>query len=346
MPSDSWNAAHPLARLVRRRAPEFEFFQLINLIERVEPTAARVGNQGPARDEIVRLRPALSFGFPVSDIESAEWAEDAAARGRLAITLTFLGLYGSNSPLPAHFTEALLLAKDDPDEYLKDELVRGFLDIFHHRVYSLLYRVWLKYRYYATFQKDGHDPISEIIRGFLGLGTAALDDKMRVNPVRLFRYAGLLSQKPRSTAGLIAQLSDYFSGIGVDVEQCVGRWLRIDVTDQNRIGERNSTLGVDLLLGEQKFDRSGKFRVKLGPVGFAEYCNFLPPGDGARDLAALVTFYTEDPLEFDLQLTIRGDEVPETPLEGPGMLGRLSWTSWLKSKPCDDKSVIFRVSNV
>src|SRR5262249_17064623 len=185
----------------------------------VEPKAARVGHQGPARDETVRLRPTLGFGFPLADVDSAEWAEDAAADGSLAITLTFLGLYGSNSPLPAHFTEALLLEKGDADEYRRDELVRGFLDILHHRVYSLLYRVWLKYRYYATFQKDGRDPISEILRGFLGLGTSNLDEKLRVSAVKLFRYAGLLSQKPRSTAGLIGQLKDFFKGIGVDIEQ-------------------------------------------------------------------------------------------------------------------------------
>lgn len=349
MPSESWTAAHPLVRLVRRRGAEFEFFQLINLIERVELGAARVGRQGPARQEAIRLRPAMSFGFPLADVEGAEWKEDAAGNGRLAITLTFMGLYGSNSPLPAHFTEALLISKDDPDEYLKDDMVREFLDLIHHRVYSLLYRVWLKYRYYATFQKDGHDPISEIVRGFLGLGTANLDEKMNVSPVRLFRYAGLLSQKPRSTSGLIGQLSDYFTDIPVDVEQCVGRWLRIDSVDQNRVGERKCSLGVDCLLGERKFDRSGKFRVKFGPVGFDQYRRFLPAaqgmeaGDGYGDVSALVKFFAEDPLDFDVQVTLRGEDVPDTPLEGSGVLGRLSLTSWLKTRPCGDKSVVFAV---
>jgi type VI secretion system protein ImpH len=68
----------------------------------------------------------------------------------------------------------------------------------------------------------------------------------------------------------------------------------------------------------------------------------LPQGAGTGELVELVRFYCGDPLEFDVQVTLRGDEVPETPVGERGLLGRLSWTSWLKSGPCADKSVVFR----
>jgi type VI secretion system protein ImpH len=333
-----WTAEHPLVRWVLRGPREFDYFQLLHLVERIERDAPLVGHLGPAQAERIRLRPTLSLCFPPADLDTAEWRDGLAdADGRLLLTTTFLGLYGSDSPLPTHFTERLLPEQED------DLLVREFLDLFHHRLYCLLYRVWKKYRYYVEFRADGRDPISEVVRGFLGIATAHLDEALGVPAVQLFRYTGLLMQRPRSSSGLIGLLRDFFDEVEFDLEPCVGRWLTIQLADQNRLGLGKCTLGEDFLIGERVFDRSGKFRVKIGPVGFEHYQRFLPPGDRAAELRELVRFYCDDPLDFDVQVTLRGEEVPETPLGERGMLGRLSWTSWLKSQPCEDKSVIFTV---
>jgi type VI secretion system protein ImpH len=334
MPSETWTEDNPFVELVLRRSREFDFFQLLHLIERLERDAAPIGHQGPAGDEPVRLRPALNLAFPCGDLGEARWL-DNLGNGHLQVTTTFLGLYGSDSPLPAHFTEALLRERDE------DQRVRQFIDLFHHRLLSLLYRVWKKYRYYVTFKTDGSDPISQVVRGFLGIGTPHLDESLELSPLRLFRYVGLLSQRPRSAAGLIGQLADFFDGIDFDMEQCVGRWIWIQPNDRNSLGVEKCQLGENFLLGERIFDRSGKFRVKVGPVGFDDYARFLPTGSAAAELAEIVSFYCEDPLEHDIEVTLRGEEVPETPLGEPGLLGRLSWTTWLKSQPSEDKSVIF-----
>lgn len=338
MEATTWTAGHPLARWALSEAHAFEFFQLLHLLELTCRGAPALGEQGPAANEAVRLRPAMGLGFPAADLASADWGESAlSGRGRIRLTMTFLGLYGSDSPLPTHFTEALLAEKED------DERVREFIDLFHHRVYSLLYRVWKKYRYYVTFRSDGHDPISEIVRGLLGIGTAHLDGGLSIHPVKLFRYVGLHVQRPRSASGLVGELKAYFETIPVDLEPCVGRWLWIDPAERNVMGLGKCTLGTDFLVGERIFDRSGKFRVKLGPVGFEDYSRFLPTGSAAAELAQIVKLYCGDPLDFDIQVTLKGDEVPDLPLRGQGFLGRLSWTSWLKSKPCGDKSAIFSV---
>ncbi len=336
-PDQSWTEENPLARLALRRGREFELMQLLHLIELFAREAAAIGAQGPVAREPVRLRPSLSLGFPPGDIAQCEWAVSPEGRGRLRITATFLGLYGSDSPLPAHFTEQLL------DEQEADERVREFIDLFHHRIYSLLYRVWRKYRYYATFRADGRDPISEVVRGLLGIATAHLDENLRVSPLKLFRYVGLLSQRPRSAAGLRGQLADLFAGVAFDIRQCVDRWVWIQPSDRNALGLGKCTLGRDFLVGERMVDRSGKFRVCIGPVGFDDYVRFLPDGEATRELAEVVRFYCDDPLLFDVQVTLRGDEVPDTPLGGAAPLGRLACTSWLKSQPCEDKSVVFEV---
>lgn len=331
MASAPWTAVHPLVRKILKQTRDFEYYQLLHLVERTDGNIP-LGCQGPAPREPARLRPTLSLGFPPCDLDYIEWDDDAQ---RLRVTTTFLGLYGSDSPLPTHFTERLL------DESEEDELVRAFLDMFHHRIFSMLYRSWAKYRYHVTFRTGGVDPISQVVRAFLGIGTPGTAEHMKTPPVRMFRYAGLLSQRPRSAAGLAGMLRDFFDGVEFDIEQCVGRWLPIQPDDRNKMGQRKCGLGTDFLLGERIFDRSGKFRVKVGPVDFATYTKFLPGEKAAKQLAELATFYCTDPLQFDSEVILKSEEVPDLPLGASGFLGRLSWTSWLKSKPSGDKSAVF-----
>ena len=336
MAAPAWTADHPLARWILRGPHAFDFYQALQLIERIDPEVTQLGHQSAER-EAVRLRPALSLSFPTADLHSAAWLNEGREDGRLQLTTTFLGLYGSDSPLPTHFTESLLSEQED------DQRVRAFIDLFHHRLLALLYRVWKKYRYHITFVPAGDDPISQIMRGFLGIGTPRTAEGLRTSPVRMFRYVGLLAQRPRSAAGLSGVLRDFFKDVPFDISQCVGRWLPIEESDCNRFGQVNCTLGQDCLLGERIYDHSGKFRINIGPVGFDHYTRFLPPGDEAAQLREVVQFYCTDALQFDVEVTLRGDEVPETPLGEQGLLGRLAWTSWLKSKPSADKPVVFGV---
>ncbi len=336
MPAVPWSEEHPLVQWACRLPRDFHFFQLLHLIQRSDPERPPVGHQGPVPKEPIRMRPALSLAFPPYDIDTCEWEPSTESHwGRLLLSLTFLGLYGVDSPLPTHFTERLLPEQEE------DELVRGFLDLFHHRTYSLLYRGWAKYRYHVSFQRGGVDPISQVVRAFLGINTPKTAEQLHEPPVRLFRYAGLVLQRPRSASGLAGLLRDFFDGVPVEIEQCVGRWLPIQLDDRNRVGRRKCSLGMDFLLGERIYDRSGKFRVRVGPLGFDQYTDFLPPGRARAQLDELVRFYCEDALQFDVEAILREDEVPELPLGERGMLGRLSWTTWLKSKPSGDKSVVF-----
>lgn len=331
-----WNENHPMVRRVVGDAHRFDFYQLLHLIERISADTPKLGHSGPAQREHVRLRPQLGLGFPPGDIDDAEFLEAPDGSGKLQITATFLGLYGSNSPLPAHVTEQLLPERDD------DLRVRAFFDLFHHRIYSLLYRVWKKYRYHITFEPEGRDPISCILRGMLGIATPHLDDQLEMNPVRMFTFTGLLSQRPRSAEGLKGQIRAYFRGLPVDIQQCIGRWLWIQQDDRNIIGRKKCGLGKDFLLGEKIYDRSGKFRVQLGPLGIDDYARFLPGRPARQELDQIIRFYCEDPYEYDTEVTLKGDEVPDLPLRAEGILGRLAWTTWLKSVPSDDKSVIFQ----
>ena len=307
----------------------FSFFQLVRLLERHYRPRARVGGEGPAAGEILRFRPEASLGFPASDVVAVDEipaTEDQPARFR--ITTSFLGLYGSGSPLPVFYTEEML--RRDPDE----DPVRAFIDLFQHRLISLFYRCWEKYRYHIQFEGEGEDEFSRRMFGLIGLGTAGLTDQIGLPPARLIRYAGLLTQRPRSAAALEGMVGDFFD-VPVRVVQWTPRWVTIQPEQRIRLGQANSRLGLDASLGEKVLSRSGQFRTVLGPMRYGAFLQFLPDGESFRSLNALVLLFLSDPLEFDVELQVYGEEIPPLQLKSRDG-GRLGWTTWLTTAGFED----------
>jgi type VI secretion system protein ImpH len=249
------------------------------------------------------------------------------------MTVTFMGLYGSVSPLPAFYTEELIAGNREESNR------RDFLDLFHHRIISLLYRSWEKYRYYLQFQPGGTDRFSQWMYALVGLGGPAQREGLELDWERLLAYVGLLSMRSRSAPTLARIISHYFQGLPVRIQQCVERWVVIDHSQHARLGENNSSLGTDCTIGERVRDRSGKFRVCVGPLSFAVFGKYLPDGPGYRPLQDLVRFSLRDPLEFDISLTLVKDEIPDLDLAADNPC-RLGWSSWLGDHPDQDANVV------
>lgn len=334
MATEPGTPVHPVIGALLAEGHRYSFFQVVGLLERHLRARARVGHQGPAAAEAVRLRPWASLSFPSSDVVKVETARgDAGRPDRYRVTVSFLGLYGSASPLPPFYTEDLI------DDEAQDGTVRAFLDIFHHRILSLFYRGWLKYRYHALFEPGGRDAFSGNLRSLIGLGTAGLADGLRLPVLRLLRYAGLFTQQVRSACGLEGLLEDYFGGPAVRVRPCAKRWMQLRDDDRNELGRRNVRLGRDLVVGARVPDRSGLYEISIGPVGLATYLDFLPEGQDFPVLLGVAAFYVRDPLVFQVELRLRADEVPRLRLSSAGeaQLGR---TAWLKSRRGEDATIV------
>jgi len=306
----------------------YEFFSLIQLLEQSAPEAAPIGHLGPPRQEALRLRPHLSLGFPARDVEALE-KED----GRWRMTVTFLGLYGSDSPLPPHYTELLLHGDGEGTETL-----RAFLDLFHHRLLSLYYRTFQKYQLHASLVEPSRNPLLGALARLAGRDPA--DTSSCIPSMRFLRYTGLLAQRPLSAAALEAALSDFFEGIAVRIEQCVPRWVDVPESSLNSLGVLGCTLGQDLTLGGRVGDRSGRLRVCVGPLGWADYQDFLPGGMARDYLEEMVAQLKPDHLEHEVSVAVRGDEVPALALDGRRDR-RLGWTTWLSSSELSDQTVHF-----
>lgn len=338
----------------------FDFFQAVRLLERLTPKRCPVGRAGPPHGEVVRFRAHLSLSFPPSSIYEIQPA--SAELPVPAMTVAFLGLTGPSGMLPQHYTELLLRLERDAKGPEKNAL-RAWLDLFNHRLVSLFWRAWEKYRFYIRYERDEHagrepDTFTQAVFSLAGVGMPVLRNRLcvvsrieaggaarerilaRIDDVSLLHYSGFLAHRPRCAVALEALLQDYF-GFAIQVRQFQGQWLRLEPVNQSRLGaaDGNCRLGVDLVAGERVWDVQCKFRVRVGPLGYAAFDEFLPDCSArpARKalflLIHLARLYAGPELDFDVQLVLRAKDVPECRMTAEESAGpRLGWNTWVRSQ--------------
>ena len=316
-------------------APAFSFARLVTLLESAGKDRVPVGYLGPADREGVRLRVNPSMGFPSSDVHSviAPGKTGQGGSHHFEVMVNFLGLTGSVTPLPPHYAEELLWDSDE------DSNVRDFLDLFHHRLLSLFYRSWKKYRYYVQYQPGGKDAYSRWLLSLIGLGHLRLDQDTSLDGDRLLSYLGLLSMRSHSASALTGVVSHYFGGVSVRVTQCMPRKVAVPKHQRNALGTANTSLGGDLVLGSRGVDRGSKFRLTLGPLQVNEFFSFLPTGKYFRPLRELISLVMSGLLEFDVELVTLSEQAPRLDLSSDCPC-RLGWSSWLGNHAGQQLSVL------
>lgn len=360
-PQDSGEVHGGLVRRLLTRGCEFTFFQAVWLLDRLSRGRAAVGERGPAADETICFRPDISLGFPGSDIQRitplGHDVENADSRYR--VDVTFFGLYGVATPLPLHYAIDILRRVDIAEQVLLEEQTpasaagqpiapgtgstpdRDFLDILHHRLTSLFYRAWTKYRYHVTFDMPHRDVMTDYLLWLIGCNPDWDSHRLGVSPLRLIRYAGLLTQRPRSAAGLEGLLLDYWKDIPIRVVQFVGRWVALKPVDLCSVGMMNSRLGEDLTVGEEVYDICTAFNIAIGPVDWETYLRFVPDASGFSQTRALVRLYCNDPLLFTTEVTLQAGQVPELMVSCEESAGRLGYTTWVRTEEMPETSVTF-----
>jgi type VI secretion system protein ImpH len=313
----------------------FDFFQAVRLLEIIHnngptPPGERLVSPGQSADptrEIVHFRSAVKLDFPTSDIAQVKRRKDIPLREQpkapAEMTVNFMGLAGGLGALDIPSTELVLERASHNDKALKD-----FLDIFNHRLVSLLYRIRKHHRVGLGAATPGDDQFARYLYSLIGIGTPRLQNRMHIRDRALLYYAGILAQQPRSMAGLKLILTDYFQ-VEVETTQFVGKWCDLEESQWTRIGESgaNQRLGRDtVVVGTRVWDQHARFEVQLGPLGLEDFESFLPTEWRFGVLCDLVRFYVKDEFEFNIKLILKAEEIPSVELSSQPAL---SWTSWL-----------------
>lgn len=316
-----------LKKTLCRDGRRYSFIQVIRLLRLI------LKNQGvPERDfwKMIRLRPDLSLAFPDTDIVAVEEQDD-----HFRISATFLGLYGTSSPLPSFYTEDLL-----EEESNDAGISRDFLDIINSRLYSLLFQCWTQYKMFYKVLEEPEDSTIHRLFCLLGFESRSLQEKIS-DPLSMMRYAGLLTQFPRSAESLRCMLSDAVGESRIVIDQCVARLVAIPEDQHFLLGISGSSLGEEMYLGEQVVDSAGKFRIRIGPVSPEKLEQYRPGRELFARIRELVNYYLDQPALWDLEIVVS---------EGGGAMqisspesGRLGWNTWTFTQEANigERSVVF-----
>lgn len=331
------HADHPLVAALLEGGRGFAFFQAVRLLHDLQPDRPAIGRQGPPGREPVRLAGWLSLAFPSGDVagiaplapavDADGVTGDARDTPPFRLETPLVGIYGTSSPLPTSYTE-VLLDQDDGTE-------RAFYDVFQHRLLSLLWRAWARYRWEVSFRRDGSDFFTDRLARFVGLGPGALPEGHRAPRLELLALAGLLAFEPRNAAGMEIALRRAFVTCQVDVVPFAPRWVALPPEDASRLGGARAVLGQTTVLGERVLDRSGTFRVVVTTPDAATYLAFLEAEGPLASLRELVDLFNPDLLDCELELRLDASAVLEPRLGAPDV--RLGWSSWIGQPAPEDR---------
>ena len=157
MAPESRHESASVSERLLREPYRFDFFQAVRLLERLEAEQGRscypVGHDRLPAQEAVRLRALPGLSFPAGEISQIR-PRDTQGNDNLPpeMIVTFMGLTGPAGVLPQHYTTLLLQRLRSRDTTLRD-----FLDLFNHRMLSLFYRAWEKYRFPLAYERSRLD---------------------------------------------------------------------------------------------------------------------------------------------------------------------------------------------
>lgn len=335
-----------LEKALFERGHDFDFFQVVRLLQRIYPRRSMPGTTARPPQEIARFGAHTSLAFPASAIHRVE--RDPKG-GPVQVLVTFFALTGTQGVLPFCYTERLLADKAE-----KDDVLAAFFDLFNHRLVSLFYRAWVKHRPAVLFEAgpasiQDPDHYTYHLFDLIGMGTRGLLERLNVHDQSLLWYAGLIAQRPHSAIALRNILRDYFAA-PVEIDQCLGDWYPLGEADQCMLGRESESdcAGEGAVLGDQVWNQQARFCLRMGALPLNRFLDFLPGGCAIARLVDWTRFFAGQAPAFDVQLILARAEVPFCRLDDEGPEApRLGFMGWLRTgeTSADAADAVFRWTN-
>ncbi|MBX3421660.1 MAG: type VI secretion system baseplate subunit TssG [Pirellulaceae bacterium] len=357
MASPRRNSARTVGDRLSAEAYHFAFVQVVRIIEHIRAhqgyPSQPVGYAVHPEQECLRILGSLGRSFAPAEVAAVAGIEAplaAVTPQRPVVTTTFMGLYGPSGVLPQHDNQRII------NRGGKANVEKELLDLFHHRILSLFYRASTKYR--LPFAYDRHvrhtksdlELTTRVLLSVAGLGFSQLQKRLCFSDELVIKYCQYFGQGPKNASSLARMLESVF-GIRVSILPWQGRWLSHTPHSRSIMPHRalpagqHCQLGRSLVLGERVWEIQRKFRVRIGPVDRQTFQAFLPGSKNLTMAMQMVRLYIDVSLDFDIQLEIRADEVPQLKLNGAD--SRLGLNAWLISRPptANKTDAVFGESN-
>ncbi len=305
-----------------------EFFEFVRerlvAARRDDVPNPTIGADEPPEREPVRFVTAVGQRYFDDPVANAR----ATADGATAVTVTFMGLTGPSAVLPEHYTERV---NDERRE--RNTAFGEFFDMFNHRAVSQFWRAWAKYRLPIAFEGargELDDSFSRALKALAGLGVA--DEPVRDEA--WLSMAGAMARRVRSGGALRRILTGMY-GFPVEIHELEGRWVSLAPSEQTRLGAGHSddgafaTLAQDAVAGAAIWDVVGRFRVRIGPLGFNDFRRFFDAGGIRTEVTDTIRRAVGGNVDFTIQLVLHRDAVPQLRLDDPMVPAALGQSTWL-----------------
>lgn len=307
----------------------FDFYQAVRMLELAreigteadDGSAVPVGETADPMREAVRFSADPSLGFPPSPVVDIDEPTDDGKPVQMLVS--FLGLAGAQGPLPRPFTERILKRQQK-----RDRGMAAFLDIFNHRLVSLMVRLRKRHRVGMEPKPPEKTHFADYLKSIIGIGTTGLTDRTAFPDRSALRYAGLFAHRQRTTAGYEQLLTDYL-GVPVRIRQFVGRWWTLDREQVTILGgpaAQNDRLGQGATLGGRVWLQQSDYEIVIGPVSVEQMRDMLPGEPGFNALGAIAPLYATPENDAKIRYVCARKSIPELRL---GRDLRLGWTTWL-----------------
>ncbi|MDP5143326.1 type VI secretion system baseplate subunit TssG [Rheinheimera baltica] len=288
-------------------ATGFDFYHAVYSLERQFSAEQKrwqgIGRDGFPKKELIRFKSVQHLGFPGQPISKVEKRQADAPETEpcaVAMHVSFMGLTGPSGVMPQHYTEMVLQRLKQ-----RDKTMRDFFDLFNHRLISLYYRAWEKYRFACQYEMSAfeQDSFSSVLKTISGANSS----------IGLY-YAGAFSQYNRSSQQLIQILTELLN-TKVALNPLQGRWLTLASDEQSRLAMKflpkgqNAGLGQSAMLGSKVWDVSSAIELEItAPPEKAQ--QLLPGSYQHRQITALLAEYLPAALKVRITLVGQHQDFP------------------------------------
>ncbi|TDM05865.1 MAG: type VI secretion system baseplate subunit TssG [Ideonella sp. MAG2] len=304
---------------------QYGFLALLRRISAEHPEWPLLGEASSPRQEAVRIGQVPSMSFAAREVASLD-----AAEHKLVVKLFGLGMLGPNGPLPLHMTDQVR----EQWETKRDLTLANFLDLFHHRALTLLYRAWAQAQATAGLDRPEAESFSPYVARLVGDEPDSVVGSALPAHAR-WATAAHRVRPSRNPDGLVAAVAHFF-GVPCRLQEFQLQWMRLAPQDECHMGwaRASSMMGQGAVAGEAVPDRQSCFRLVLGPLSLDQYLRFTPEGSpSGRDLPALIELVRSFVgLEYDweVELLVRRDAAPACRM---GDAQQLGWSTWMGTAP-------------
>ncbi|TCN33810.1 type VI secretion system baseplate subunit TssG [Sinorhizobium americanum] len=292
---------------------------------RFEPTTAyRVAEQAADGGLDVRAHAGVSVApLAVSGFRRRE--------GKASVQSGLAVVTGPVGSMPPFYNELVMR-----EERNRSRALAAFFDLFSARISELFAAAGEKYRMARRLRwsrgRDGNAFLTSLF-ALTGFGTARLKERSGFDDDLILRFSGFFAARTRNAANLQAMLAE-FTGLPIEIDQFRGRWLPIPLEERSQMQPGNGLqLGVNASAGAFTRNFSGSFRVVIGPVDYPDYLALTPGSRSLAEIFSLTRLYVGTGLDFDIQIILKKEQIPQCRLGDRDEPARLGWNSWARIAP-------------